>query len=240
MRSDILDLKEFYATPLGLQVERSIAMALSTLWDDAEAERIVGFGYALPWLDRFSAGCERVFALMPAAQGATPWPSRPPYAAALISDQEWPLADAAVDRILMVHGLEHSDNPRETLMEAWRVLVPGGRLILVVPHRRGLWARFEHTPFGTGRPWSRSQLNQLLRDTNFTPDRWSDALHFPPSPRSSILRFHQPLERVGRRFWPIFSGVVMVEARKLLLQGRPVQIRSTRSVLVPVATAQGA
>ena len=84
-------------------------------------------------------------------------------------DEELPLADSSIDRMLLVHLLEHAENPRETLKEIWRVLAPGGRLVIVVPNRRGVWARFEHTPFGTGRPFSRGQLTELLRETNFTP-----------------------------------------------------------------------
>ena len=49
------------------------------------------------------------------------------------------------------------------------MLAPGGRLVIVVPNRRGVWARFEHTPFGNGRPFSRGQLTSLLREANFTP-----------------------------------------------------------------------
>lgn len=215
-------------------------MALSSVWAEVPQERLVGMGYAIPWLERFSGGCERVLAFMPAGQGAVSWPGRGPSATALVFDEELPLVDAAVDRILMVHALEHSENPRETLMEAWRVLAPGGRLVVVVPNRRGMWARFEHTPFGTGQPYSRGQLSALLRETNFTPDRWADALHFAPSTRPFMLRFHPAFERFGRRCWPIFSGVVIVEAQKLLYQGRPVASRASRRVFVPVATPQGA
>ena len=39
----------------------------------------------------------------------------------------------------------------------WRVLAPSGRVI-VVPNRRGPWARADNTPFGHGRPYSRSQI----------------------------------------------------------------------------------
>jgi hypothetical protein len=103
-----------------------------------------------------------------------------------------------------------------------------------------VWARFEHTPFGTGRPFSRGQLNDLLREANFTPSAWADALFFPPSRRRWMLRFHNLFERTGRRFWPIFSGVVVVEAQKRLYQGLPVAQRASRRVFVPVLTPQGA
>jgi SAM-dependent methyltransferase len=240
MNSDIVDLRSFYASLIGRLAERAIAMALSSIWADLPNERLVGMGYAVPWLDRFGGDAERVFAFMPGTQGAVSWPPGRPSATAMVFDEELPLPDSAIDRMLLVHLLEHSENPRETLKEAWRVLAPGGRIVIVVPNRRGVWARFEHTPFGTGRPFSRGQLTELLRETNFTPSAWGEALLFPPSKRRWMLRFHQLLERTGRRFWPMFSGVVIVEAQKRLYQGIPVAARASRRVFVPVLTPQGA
>ncbi len=240
MYCDIVDLRNFYNSVLGRLAERSIAMALSSVWAKLANERLIGMGYAVPWLDRFGADAERVFAFMPAGQGAVNWPPAGPSATALVFEEELPLADSSIDRILMVHTLEHSENPRETLMEIWRVLAPGGRLVIVVPNRRGLWARFEHTPFGTGRPFSGAQLTNLLRETNFTPGQWSDALHLPPVRRRSLLKFFQWFETFGRRFWPIFAGVIVVEAQKRLYQGRPVAARASRRVFVPVLSPQGA
>lgn len=238
--NDIVDLRNFYGSLLGRLAERSIAMALASVWVQLPNERLLGLGYATPWLDRFGGDAERVFAFMPAAQGAVNWPPTGPSATALVFDEELPLFDSSVDRILLVHALEHAENAHETLKEMWRVLAPGGRIIIVAPNRRGVWARFEHTPFGTGRPFSRTQLTELLRETNFTPAAWADALHFPPSRRRWVMRFHQLLERAGRRLWPIFSGVVIVEAQKRLYQGIPVAQRASRRVFVPVLTPQGA
>jgi SAM-dependent methyltransferase len=240
MHADIVDLRSFYGSLLGRLAERSIAMALVPLWAKMADERLVGLGYAVPWLDRFGADAERVFAFMPAAQGAAKWPQSGRSATALVFDEELPLPDSSVDRIMMVHALEHSENPRETLKEMWRVLAPNGRLVIVTPNRRGVWARFEHTPFGTGRPFSKGQLTALLKETNFTPGGWSEALLFPPSRRRGVLRLHQVLERLGRRFWPMFCGVVIVEAQKRLYQGLPVAKRASRRVFVPVLSPQGA
>lgn len=240
MHSDIVDLRSFYASPLGSLAERSITMALSSIWASVPNERLVGLGYTLPWLERFGADAERALAFMPATQGAVVWPATGPVATALVFDEELPLVDASIDRMLLVHSLEHAENPRETLNEIWRVLSPAGRVVIVVPNRRGVWARFEHTPFGTGRPFSRGQLTELLRDANFTPASWSDALYFPPSQRRFMMRFQGMLERMGRRAWPIFSGVIVVEAQKRLYQGVPVAQRASRRVFVPVLSPQGA
>ncbi len=240
MYVDVVDLREFYATPLGRAASHSLGGALGAAWPDLVDERVVGLGYCLPWLSRYRERAERVLAFMPAAQGAVGWPQEGPSLTALVHDQQLPVADSSIDRLLMVHLLEHSENPAETLSEAWRVLTPGGRLLIVVPNRTGLWARFEHTPFGTGRPFSRGQMARLLREALLTPTMWSDSLHFPPMSRRSILRARTGLERISRRLWPAFAGVVVVEATKRLYQGLPSPARATRRVLIPALAPQPA
>ncbi|AIK44495.1 methyltransferase domain protein [Brucella anthropi] len=239
MHPDIIELRSFYDTTLGHLAERAIRMALAGLWGHVPGERLVGMGYSLPYLDRFSADTERTFAFMPAGQGAVAWPSVEKTATALVFDEELPLPDSSIDRVLMVHALEYAENPTETLKEMWRVLAPNGRLVIVVPNRRGVWARFEHTPFGSGRPYSRTQLTTLLREANFTVSTVSDALHFPPATRRWMMRPCLALEGMGRRLWPVFSGVLVVEAQKRLYQGLPVAQRSSRRVFVPVLAPQG-
>lgn len=239
MYTDVVDLREFYQTPLGRTAARSLGKAMFRLWPDAREERLAALGYCLPWIDRYHDSAERVCALMPAAQGALEWPHGGPSATALVIDEQLPLADSAVDRLMMVHLLEHSESPAETLNEAWRVLAPGGKLLIVVPNRRGLWARFEHTPMGTGRPFSTAQLSRLLREALFTPMQWSTALHFPPVRIRAWLRAQIGLERMAKRFWPVFSGVIIVEATKRLYQGLPEPTRATRRVFVPVLAPQG-
>ena len=95
--------------------------------------------------------------------------------------------------------LEMSHDVVALLREAWRVLAAGGRLLAVVPNRRGLWARMDTTPFGHGRPYSRSQITQLLRETWFTPTGWGEALYVPPIARSWFLRSAGAWERTGAR-----------------------------------------
>ncbi|MCO5733664.1 class I SAM-dependent methyltransferase [Rhizobium sp. SSA_523] len=239
MHADIVDLREFYHSPLGRFAEHSIGAALTSLWTRLPEERLVGLGYAVPYLERFRAATERTFAFMPAGQGAVNWPVGELSSTALVFEEELPLPDSSIDRVLMVHSLEFAENPRETLKELWRVLAPGGRLVIVVPNRRGVWARMEHTPFGSGRPYSRRQLTNLLRETNFTPASSAEALFFPPSKIRAVLKLRNGFERLGRRLWPAFSGVLVLEAQKRLYQGLPVAARASRRVFVPVLGAQG-
>lgn len=238
MHTDIVDLRAFYQSRLGGIAATAITMALSDIWSNLPGERLVGMGYAVPYLDHFAADAERAFAFMPAGQGAVNWPVGAASSTVLCFEEELPLPDASIDRILMVHALEFAEDARETLKEAWRVLAPGGRLVIVVPNRRGVWARFEHTPFGAGRPYSRGQMTRLLRETNFTPGEFAEALMFPPHPGPSIRSIRLGMERVGRTLWPVFAGVIMVEAQKRLYQGLPVAARASRRVFVPVLSPQ--
>ena len=239
MHTDVVDLRDFYATPLGRACAKSIRAALIALWGKCGNERVLGLGYPVPYLDALGGDAERVMAFFSAAQGAVPWPVGGPSATALVFEEELPLAESSMDRAVLVHLLEHAENPTETLKEVWRVLAPNGKLFVVVPNRRGIWARFEHTPFGTGQPFSRAQLTAQLREAALSPTAWSDALHFPPGKTGKRPRFQARLERLGRRFWPIFSGVIIVEATKQLYQGVPAVARTSRRVFAPILVPQG-
>jgi len=239
MSTDIVDLRQFYHSTLGQMATVSIGRAIASVWPKLPDERLVGLGFTLPFLEQFKTDAERTFAFMPAAQGAVNWPPGALSATALVFDEELPLPDASIDRILLVHSLEFAENPRETLKELWRVLAPGGRLVIVVPNRRGVWARLEHTPFGAGRPYSRSQLTSILREANFTPGAFAEALFFPPYRKRWMLKLCQWMEPFGRRAMPLFSGVIVVEAQKRLYQGLPVFARASRRVFVPVLAPQG-
>ena len=105
---------------------------------------------------------------------------------------------------------------------------------MIVPNRRSVWARLETTPFGYGRPYSRSQLQRLLSEAMFTPIDWANALHVPPIERRMVLRSATMFERMGARLSLGFGGVIIVEARKELTApiGKPAKARR-RPGLVP-------
>ena len=228
---DVVDLRNFYAQRLGTVARRFIGRGVRAHWSDTRSLRVLGIGYATPYLGLFRGEAERCLALMPAPQGVVRWPSTRPALAALVEEDELPLTDAAVDRVLLVHALEMSPDPVELLREVWRVLAGGGRLLAVVPNRRGLWARMDTTPFGHGRPYSRSQITQLLRETWFTPTGWDEALYIPPIPRGWFLRSAPAWERVGATLWAPFNGVHIVEATKQIYRAIPA--RRERRRLMP-------
>jgi SAM-dependent methyltransferase len=233
MSIDLVDLRDFYARPLGGIAARILRGKVRSRWPDVRGLRLLGLGFATPLLEVFLEDAERILAFCLAQQGVASWPAGGANAAALVEDGMWPLQDAAVDRILAVHALETCDSAEDFLREAWRCLAPGGRLLAIVPNRRGAWAQVDTTPFGHGRPFSRSQLTNLLRETLFTPEGWDEALFMPPVERALVLRSALAFERVGARLWGPFAGVRIVEATKQVM--RQIPARSTRRVVLAPA-----
>jgi SAM-dependent methyltransferase len=124
---------------------------------------------------------------------------------------------------LVVHALEHTSSPREMIREVWRVLTDGGQLILIVPNRISIWARFEKTPFGHGHPYSLSQLNQFLLENMFTPLRTNHALYIPPSQSRIFLSTASAWEKIGHKWFQNLSGVLIIEAEKQVYAGSLVE-----------------
>ncbi len=222
MWQDVVDLNAFYASRRGQVARRMIRRRIRALWPDVHGLRVLGLGYATPYLRVFRAEAERVIALMPAHQGAMPWPADERRLVALTDEAELPLPDDSLDRVLLVHAVECSEQLRPMLREIWRVLAGSGRLLVVVPNRRSIWARLERTPFGHGQPFSRPQLDRLLRESLFSPLRSTAALYVPPSsPRLMMRRFAGAWERLGERWGLPFAGALLVEAAKQVYAAHP-------------------
>lgn len=215
----MIDLRDFYETFLGQMARRVIRRRIRDIWPDSHDMRVLGLGFATPYLRPFREETERVIAVMPSQQGVLPWPTEGPGLVCLADETDLPLPDRSIDRVLLIHALESTEQVRATLREVWRVLADGGRLLVVTPNRRGIWARLDRTPFGQGRPYTPSQLSKLLRDNMYTPLQTANALFMPPFLSRFVIRSAPAWEQLGERWFPTFAGVLMVEAAKQIYAG---------------------
>lgn len=204
-----------------------IRRSIRAIWPDARGLAVLGLGYATPYLRPFRDEAERVVAIMPASQGVMPWPRDERRLVTLADEAELPLPDGSVDRVLLIHAVESSEQLRPMLREIWRVLAGGGRLLVVAPNRRGIWARLERTPFGHGQPFSRPQLSRLLRESLFSPQRSASALYIPPTSSRMMLRFAGAWEGLGDKWGLPFAGVILVEAGKQVYAADPERLASS-------------
>jgi SAM-dependent methyltransferase len=241
MPLDVVDIRSFYDTPAGEIARRLIGRIVRQRFSNCAGYSILGVGYATPYLGVFREEAVRVLAFMPAQQGVVNWPSSGSSATALVETTAMPLPDSSIDRVILVHGLEITEHPRDLLTEIWRILTPGGRVLIIAPSRSGLWARLDRTPFGHGQPFSRGQLRDMMRETLFSPTHWAEALYVPPFQRRTLLRTGIVFERIGGFFGLPGAGVLIVEATKQLY--RPVlavrRVHEALPQLVPAAEPVG-
>lgn len=222
-------IADFYGTLAGQIARRAILARLKALWPGLSGYRLLGFGFAIPYLGAF--GAERAIAASPAAMGVTRWP--PEREASLLCDEDaLPFADSLFDRVLLVHGLERAEALRPLLRQLWRVLAPEGRILLVAPNRASLWAQIDTTPFGQGRPFSRSELDRILREALFEPEHWERALYAPPLATRWLASNGTGWERTGSLLFPALGGVHVVEAKKSIYGMTPLPVEAEMSTPV--------
>jgi SAM-dependent methyltransferase len=236
MPLDVHSLQSFYGSPLGEISRRLVGRVVRARWESCAGLSVAGLGYGTPYLERFREKARRCVALMPPEQGVVIWPGGGRCAAALVDMQMLPLPDGSFDRLLLAHALEAADRPDALLEEVWRITAPEGRVIVIVPSRRGIWARADGTPYGHGLPYSKTQLRDLLHRAEFSPIFWGEALYAPPVSRPFVIRSAPAIERVGAALALPFAGVYIVEAIKQVY--RPLGVRAApRARLVPLKPA---
>jgi SAM-dependent methyltransferase len=232
MYADIVDLREFYQSPLGQAVQRVLQARLRRIWPSLRGERVLALGYGTPLLRPLLGEAGALLSMMPDAQGVAYWPREGPNVSTLVDAGNLPLADQSIDRAILLHALEGTSLVYPMLREIWRVLKSGGRLLLAVPNRRGLWAHSDRTPFGTGQPYSAFQIKDTLRDQGFLVDRTFRALYLPPSQSRLMLSMADVLEKYGEKIFPGFGGLLLMEAGKQIYAPLEATTRASRHRLV--------
>lgn len=229
-------MQSFYASSLGGVARRHLRERVRERWPHTRGDCVLGLGYATPFLRPFLTDGARVSAIMPAEQGGTRWPGEGLNVCAIADEEALPYDDESVDRLLLVHAAEAAARPAQMLRECWRVIAPEGRLMVIVPHRRSLWAGLDRTPFGHGRSFSEGQLDRLLTQSLFEPVWRGAALWFPPTVNRMTLGAAPAIDKLGARWFGALSGALMAEAKKSVYGVTPLApaTRARRLVFSPV------
>lgn len=219
-------LRDFYKTFGGRIVHNLIEEKIRVLWPDMHGLRVLGGGYAPPYLAPLANESERTVCVMFKGQGVHHWPDNASNTACLCDETDLPFETNSVDRILLIHSLEFTGFLKPAFEELWRILKSNGRIMVVVPNRIGLWSRADKTPFGRGTPYTSGQVEDFLRENLFIPERTERALFVPPFQSTTLLRSAALWEKIGRKICPAMGGLVFVEASKQIYAGKGVKSHS--------------
>ena len=217
MNTDVLDLIEFYKSPLGKTAQGIIGQHIKNTWPSLRGKQVVAVGFGAPFLTKHLGDAAQLSVLTPAGQEIPHHKTDKTNISYMNWEERLPFNDESVDCVILSHGLETKENPQPLLREIWRVLVGGGKLLIIVPNRLGMWARADRTPFGHGVPYSPLQLTRTLRQNLFEPQRQARALFVPPFINSSLMLATAPLwEKIGKTIFPTFAGVLLCDSAKQL------------------------
>jgi len=219
MLFNLKKLVAFYDTRLGRFAKKQIRQALKPHLDQfSKSSYILSLGYSIPFIKKTYKKFNRFSLFFPATQGCFTFSDETGNLSALVYESQLPLPDAIVDGLICMHCFEHTQDTHQLLREIWRVLNGSGKLLLIIPNRRGLWARFDNNPFGFGTSYSKRQIKHLLEDHNFIIESITPTIYAPPSHSNWYHSFLYPIEKILSKFSTHFCGIYMIHAKKQIFQ----------------------
>ena len=212
MLYDVGNINAFYNEARGQMVSKLLRKEINKLCSPSKttSNLVVGFPVC------FSPDEMTCPVLMPTEIGGMPIQYEHFVYSALIDSKSWPLESDSIDYIFITHALEFIPNQKDFLSEAKRVLKSAGKLILIVPHRGGLWSRAETTPFGHGTPFSKGQICNLLKKIGLSPEKCIRSLFLPPFADKLPETLTGKIEIIGGHLLQLFGGVLIVQATKMV------------------------
>lgn len=218
--------RRWYETSLGQRVDADEKEVVFALADLKPGERVLDIGcgdgnYTGPAAERTGSaiGLDRSPAMLKAAAERL----------GHVSGLEWvegdaaalPFPDRSFDAALIVTVLCFARDPQAIVSEAFRVVRPGGRLILAELGRYSSWAfarrvrglvgsaTWRHAHF-----FSPRELRRLLRNAGFVGEGPRGAVFYPPVAPVRLLNVARRLERIGRRFCPQFGALLVLRGTR--------------------------
>ena len=240
---DVLKLRAWYHTLQGRLVQRVIKRQIAPLLPDGHEEcATLGIGYPQPYLPALykdKKSQHQIFIGTPPEIGATVWPEGRKNRTLILD--AFPFAENTFDCIFLCHALEFATNADELMAQCWHALRPEGVLVVMVPNRRGAWARRDGSIFALGQPYSPRQLEKLLKRNSYKILQSRFGLFFPPFNWRPLLRFYETFEKIGERWRAPVGGVIVMQAQKDVFGMRVVYTKEKKKqgiIHVPAGVAE--
>ena len=215
---DLTSINTFYRSRIGKSARHIISMNVRKLIGAQKGLTILGVGYANPYLRRFFLSSETIVSITIPYIGEVRWPRLEDNRCVSADEDHFPLQNNSIDVAVLIHALEFAESPWAMLAEVNRVLPEGGRVIVVVANRGGMWARKSSVVFGHGLPYTKGQLHTLMTSAGFVCIGIKYTLFFPPFKIFSNSKISIFLERWAGWLMRENSGVIIGEYEKQCLK----------------------
>ena len=150
-----------------------------------------------------------------------------------------PIASDSVDLVILMHHLSNTDEPHAVLREAFRILIPEGRLVVIDFNPISLWGLrhlaqgwLERTPF-RGHFYTARRIDDWMRLLGFDQDRHMRVGYQPPIQKMSITRRLGWVEKCLRRCLPALGALNLLVYSKNVSPLTPIRHRWVTRKLLP-------
>ena len=168
MKINIENFKIFYSSFLGKSVIQIISKKIFLLWPDFNNSRNAVIGYGFPFLGIFKSNFQRIFFLVPKKFGLLNFFLDEKNLTVSVNEQNLPLDDLSIDRLLVVNCFEYLYDHKKFLRESWRILEKDGEIIIVSQNTLGFWRFFYKKKLNSLKTFTPYELNLLLSNNFFT------------------------------------------------------------------------
>lgn len=134
-------------------------------------------------------------------------------------------SDSSLNLLIMPHTLEISKNPYQTLIEAFRVLEPEGKLVISGFNPYSLW---HYSRWFNGKELPEKQccqplknLKKQIKSIGFEIEQGQFMVYVPPVKTERALKRWQFMEAAGNRWWPSAAAVYGLVLRKRIAGVKP-------------------
>jgi ubiquinone/menaquinone biosynthesis C-methylase UbiE len=127
-----------------------------------------------------------------------------------------PFSRSFFDAAVCFTALEFAGAPESVLGEIWRVLKPGGRLVIGVLNASSLWAliRRGRGVYAAARFYKLRELLRLAEGLGPLSVRWKGAVFFPPTSHQALLKAAWLFESVGSVIAGPLAAVLFLRIEK--------------------------
>ncbi len=155
-----------------------------------------------------------------------------------------PIASDSVDLVILMHHLSNSSEPHAILREAFRILIPEGKLIIIDFNPNSLWGLrhffqswLEHVPF-KGHFFTARRIDDWMRLLGFDQNRLYRVGYLPPLQKLSVTRRLSWLEKGMRNWFTRFGAINLMVYSKSISPLTPVRHRWVTRKLLPAKIAR--
>ena len=142
-----------------------------------------------------------------------------------------PIASDSVDLVILMHHLSNTGEPHAVLREAFRILIPEGKLVIIDFNPISLWGLrhffqgwLEHVPFN-GHFYTAKRIDDWMRLLGFDQLYHHRVGYLPPIQKTSITRHLSWLEKGTRKWLPVLGALNLLVYSKSISPLTPVRHR---------------